>query len=201
MNTITHPQLVTALAKPPLAILNSLSLTSIDSWHAATGISGECGELLEMLSAEYDHDNLIEELGDIEFYMEQLRQRVQIDRAGHSEEVAFDFTFSGPTATILREQAISMAIFGAQVLDLVKKMAIYNNLLDVNPLMDAMFRLDVCMAVIRRVANVEREEVLAANIAKLSKRYADLQYSDGAAQQRADKPHERNFIGKSAAAA
>lgn len=54
--------------------------------HAILGIAGECGELVDAVkkniiyNKELDVTNVIEELGDMEFYMEQLRQRLNITR-------------------------------------------------------------------------------------------------------------------------
>jgi NTP pyrophosphatase (non-canonical NTP hydrolase) len=54
--------------------------------HAAVGISGEAGELLDAVKKtwvygkELDRVNLIEELGDIEWYLEALRQLLDVTR-------------------------------------------------------------------------------------------------------------------------
>ena len=54
--------------------------------HAAVGISGEAGELLDAIKKGWaygkplDLENIIEELGDLEFYLEAFRQRLGIDR-------------------------------------------------------------------------------------------------------------------------
>jgi hypothetical protein len=47
--------------------------------------------------------------------------------------------------------------------------------------------LEFYMEQLRQALLLSREETLAANIAKLSKRYEGLNYSDAAAQARADK--------------
>ncbi len=115
--TITHAEMVARLVKTGDAIIAGLTPETMDMLHAAVGVSGEAGELLDAVKkvAVYnkpvDRENIVEELGDLEFYMEQIRQRL----------------------------------------------------------------------------GVTREETLAANIRKLSVRYAGLQYSDRAAQDRADK--------------
>jgi len=52
----------------------------------ATGVSGEAGELLDAVKKAViydkilDRDNVIEELGDLEFYMEGVRQLLEISR-------------------------------------------------------------------------------------------------------------------------
>jgi NTP pyrophosphatase (non-canonical NTP hydrolase) len=54
--------------------------------HAAIGIAGEGGELLDSVKKTWvydkplDEDNLIEELGDLEFYMQALRTRLGVSR-------------------------------------------------------------------------------------------------------------------------
>jgi len=84
--TVIHSCLVTALVKSPEAIQSTLTPEKIDLIHAVLGISGEAGELLDAVkkAAIYnkplDRENVIEELGDLEFYMEQLRQRLDITR-------------------------------------------------------------------------------------------------------------------------
>lgn len=54
--------------------------------HAAVGIAGEAGELLDAVKKVWaygkplDRENAIEELGDLEFYMEALRQQIGVSR-------------------------------------------------------------------------------------------------------------------------
>ena len=54
--------------------------------HAAVGIAGEAGELLDAVKKVWaygkpiDLENAIEELGDLEFYMEALRQQIGVSR-------------------------------------------------------------------------------------------------------------------------
>jgi len=85
-NRIEYKQFVHSLVKPGTAIVASLTPAKADMWHAVTGIVGEAGELLDSIkktvvyNKEVDRENIVEELGDIEFYMEQLRQRTGITR-------------------------------------------------------------------------------------------------------------------------
>lgn len=84
--TITHPQLVAALVKPGAAILETLTPAKADLLHGAVGISGEAGELLDAVKKHViynkplDIENVIEELGDLEFYIEQVRQNLGLTR-------------------------------------------------------------------------------------------------------------------------
>ena len=53
--------------------------------HMATGIAGESGEILDnivqaLASKKIDRENLVEELGDLEFYMEGIRSCIGIAR-------------------------------------------------------------------------------------------------------------------------
>lgn len=83
---VTHPELVAALAKPGADIVATLTAEDAHSLHMAVGIAGEAGELLDAVkkAAIYrkpiDRANVVEELGDLEFYMEGLRQGLGITR-------------------------------------------------------------------------------------------------------------------------
>jgi NTP pyrophosphatase (non-canonical NTP hydrolase) len=85
-NNIDYADMVAKLAKPGEVILATLTPTDCHIWHMATGISGEAGELLDaakkavIYRKPLDFDNVIEELGDLEFYMEGLRQALDITR-------------------------------------------------------------------------------------------------------------------------
>jgi hypothetical protein len=75
---ITHPQLVKQLAKPGEAILASLTPVKAHLLHMAVGVSGEAAELIEAFSitpsGQVDRENLVEELGDLKFYIEGMLQ-------------------------------------------------------------------------------------------------------------------------------
>lgn len=56
--------------------------------HAAMGVAGEAGEVLDLIkktwayNKDLDIEKLVEELGDLEFYLEALRQDLGISRKG-----------------------------------------------------------------------------------------------------------------------
>lgn len=83
---INHADMVTALAKPGEQIAQEINADDAHLMHMAIGISGEAGELLDAIKKkviyrkELDLENVIEELGDLEFYMEGLRQGLGITR-------------------------------------------------------------------------------------------------------------------------
>lgn len=55
--------------------------------HAAIGIAGEAGEILDAVKKVWvynqaiNFENLIEELGDLEYYMQALRTKIGVTRA------------------------------------------------------------------------------------------------------------------------
>lgn len=88
----SHAYMAKTLAKDPRLIashlVNNSNLTHL--LHMAVGISGEAGELLDAIKkltiyakpyTSEVHANIIEELGDIEFYMQELRRVLDLSRA------------------------------------------------------------------------------------------------------------------------
>jgi NTP pyrophosphatase (non-canonical NTP hydrolase) len=82
----THQELVKAIIKDGQEIIDDLDPRKANLLHMVIGISGEAGELLDAVkknaihNKELDRENVIEELGDLEFYMEGLRQELGISR-------------------------------------------------------------------------------------------------------------------------
>lgn len=83
---INFEDMVAVLAKDGAAIIATLTPEKMHSLHMAVGIVGEAGELLDAVkkqviyNKEIDLVNVIEELGDLEFYMEGLRAKLGITR-------------------------------------------------------------------------------------------------------------------------
>jgi NTP pyrophosphatase (non-canonical NTP hydrolase) len=81
-----HAYMVRVLAKTGREIRDSMTSTDAHLIHMTMGISGEAGELLDAIKKAViygkplDRANVIEELGDIEFYLEGLRQGLMIRR-------------------------------------------------------------------------------------------------------------------------
>lgn len=81
-----HQDMVAALVKPGINVLDTLTPEKVNFWHGATGVATEAGELLDaakkfcIYNKPLDRINVIEELGDIEFYLEQVRQEIGISR-------------------------------------------------------------------------------------------------------------------------
>jgi NTP pyrophosphatase (non-canonical NTP hydrolase) len=81
-----HAEMVGTLVKPGATILKELTPLDCHLWHMASCIPGEAGELFDAVKKaiiyrkELDRVNLVEELGDLEFYLEGLRQALDISR-------------------------------------------------------------------------------------------------------------------------
>lgn len=74
-----------------------------------------------------------------------------------------------------------------ELLDAIKKHAIYGKPLDRENVIEELGDLEFFMERIRQIIGVSREETIAANVAKLGKRYSKGTYSNEQAQARADK--------------
>jgi NTP pyrophosphatase (non-canonical NTP hydrolase) len=81
-----HRDIVTALVKPGILIANDMDGYKAHLMHMMIGLAGEVGELMDALkrpiiyNKPMDFENITEELGDIEFYLEGLRQGLSIQR-------------------------------------------------------------------------------------------------------------------------
>ena len=81
-----HTELVLNLVKLGEDIIKELTPDKAHNIHMATGVAGEAGEMLDAIKKEVmynkplDRTNVIEELGDLEFYMEGLRLGLDITR-------------------------------------------------------------------------------------------------------------------------
>lgn len=78
--------MVSKLVKSGEQIMQTMTPYKCDIMHASLGIVTEAGELADtckkfiIYNQPYNHTNAIEELGDLEFYMEQLRQAIGVSR-------------------------------------------------------------------------------------------------------------------------
>lgn len=83
---INHKMLVETLVKDGNLLLEEATPEKMHLNHMMLGITGECGELVDAIkkfsiyNKELDIENVIEELGDLEFYMEGIRATLGISR-------------------------------------------------------------------------------------------------------------------------
>lgn len=82
----TFADMVEALRANPAIILSRLTPELVDLWHAASGVAGEGGEFLDEVKKivaygkPIDRNKLLKEMGDLEFYLEWVRQILKVDR-------------------------------------------------------------------------------------------------------------------------
>lgn len=109
---LQHAKMVKTLSKPAATIRSELTDSDVELLHMVVGISGEAGELLDAIKKrfiyrkELDIDNIVEELGDLEYYLEGFRQALNITRenclAANIEKLAVrykDFKYTDSAAT------------------------------------------------------------------------------------------------------
>lgn len=83
---IHYKLMVSRLAKPGEEIQESLTPKKCHLWHMASCLPSEAGEAFDAVKKyvvygkDLDRENVIEELGDLEFYMEGLRQGIGVTR-------------------------------------------------------------------------------------------------------------------------
>lgn len=83
---VSHKDMVTSLVKPGEDILTSLTPEKCHIWHMASCIPEEAGEVFGVVKKHLiygkalDREKLILEMGDLEFYLEGLRQELGITR-------------------------------------------------------------------------------------------------------------------------
>lgn len=82
----SHHEMVVKLQKPGEAILAQMTPLKIMCLHMAGGAASEGGELFDaikrwaLFGKELDRENVVEELGDLEFFMAGLRENLGITR-------------------------------------------------------------------------------------------------------------------------
>lgn len=153
--------------------------------HSAIGVAGEGGELKKA----HNRANTIEELGDIEFYI----QAACNDVADHGANLAVIAVTSLEPLTAYNWMDV-VHTAGSDFLDAVKKSWVYG---DREPnlaaVAQAIFTLQSALAFGYEILGTTREEVRYLNQVKLigkDGRYKSGVYSDAAALARADKTVE-----------
>lgn len=83
--------------------------------------------------------------------------------------------------------AVGISGEAGELLDAIKKNWVYNKELDSENVKEELGDLMFYITAMMLLQGITLDEVLEANVTKLEKRYAGLQYTDEAAQTRADK--------------
>jgi len=83
---VPFEHMVAGILKSGSDILDSLTPVKAHLLHMGVGLPGEVGELLDALKRfavygrDLDLENVVEELGDIEFFLEGIRSAVNVTR-------------------------------------------------------------------------------------------------------------------------
>lgn len=86
----------------------------------------------------------------------------------------------------LSHAAMGIASEAGEIVDCIKKRTIYAQDLNLPHLIEELGDIEFFLSQLRSCVNITRDEILTANIAKLSKRYPNG-YTDSDAQVRKDK--------------
>lgn len=182
--TVPFPKMVSNLFKTKDFNNEVLGLV-----HAAIGIMGEAVEFDNSILSQ-DTDNFIEESGDLEFYIEAATQQLET-LTGKPEFVRHGIEASAVGVHIARTDAWAglVTTVAEPFLDIVKKIWVYNQHISEHEgaLCKQLGRLLVELDKWYFSMGYSRAQVLAANQAKLGKRYPQGVYTDAGALARADK--------------
>lgn len=173
-------QQVVRLVKDPSEIQSTLTPNKVDMLHMTMGLAGEFFEL-EEATRNLDTENLVEELGDFEFYFQGLRNALL--REGDALNFDYSQEFKDvPNPCFVRSTG--------NLIDMVKKYVVYNDASRFKACIEAFMTLESALSSMYAVRNeYTRDEVLIHNLNKLSGKGGRYEngYSDEAAKIRADK--------------
>lgn len=148
--------------------------------HAAIGIAGEVIELRNSTTRQ----NIIEECGDLEFYLMALKLEVPSIKqmALQLGETRFPFILSQTEGLLLDASGT--------LIDIIKKGWVYNKNIDVEMAFKCWVDMHAALGQYYELMGLTKDSVIKANQEKLigpNGRYPGGKYSDAAAQARADK--------------
>lgn len=193
--SITHPEMVKNLAKNGADIIKELTPCSMHILHMAVGIAGEAGEILEQIHnktsiGEVDEKNLIEELGDLEFYMEGFRQEMGFSR-DQTITIFHELGHNDKNMTEAFGAVADLAMCTLKLLDEAKKFSIYVKPANARNMLDDLIEIEICLEHVRQHFDILHSECIDHNIHKLyggkNARYKEGKFSNKQAQDRADK--------------
>jgi NTP pyrophosphatase (non-canonical NTP hydrolase) len=108
------------------------------------------------------------------------------------EEIIAETT---PLKAHLNHMAMLLSGEAGEVVDAIKKHTIYNKELDFVNVIEELGDIEFALEAIRKSLGIHRDETLAMNMEKLSKRYPQGSFSNTDAQTRADKAPVQEALG------
>ena len=183
---LEYRKMVYDLAKPGREIFTTLTATRVHTIHMILGIVGESREVaqeienlknIEIKDIEpTSKDDLIKELGDLEFYLEGLCQGVKfVLRSEINKQIIKPYD---------KTKLMSLCCMAAED---IKKYIAYNKMSPTKDLYFILKKVREEIDFIYAYFSISREEVLKANMKKLSVRYEGFKYSDKQALEKRDK--------------
>lgn len=194
MNLATYNRLAMAFAKmQPTA--------QADMIHAALGITSDMGELMECLANhqlggnELDRTNFLEETGDSLWYANLMANSLNSNLP--SLHIAAIEAFPANSSLGIAELQTWITISSCRIADHIKAHVIYGKELAVQKIECELGLLAMNIEILAAAFHISLGQILHANIAKLSARYAG-KYDASRALDR-NKEAERDAIQKAAA--
>lgn len=196
MELFKYQRILATLIKNPIEILESLTPYKINMLHSASALLGELAELADAKTTE-DHK---EEFGDAVFYLEALASAVKEypeweELTGCLPDLSslhlFDESDYNWNPNVHWKS--NLVIAAGNLFDVVKKHVFYNKPLTLQMVVDfrahwkAVRYLIVKHAGDQKYCGWTMAQLRQSNIDKLSNRYPGLQFTDAAADKRADK--------------
>ncbi|QDP54859.1 MAG: hypothetical protein Unbinned3891contig1000_57 [Prokaryotic dsDNA virus sp.] len=182
----SYPEMVQALCKPGACVISGMNPATAHSLHMAVGVSGEVGEILEIVGgwippeslATPTREALIKECGDIEFYLQGFVGAwwgVDPVRNTCSSDSSYP--------------PIHLPIHASVLLDYAKRISIYemprSKHMEDRAAM-AIACLHDCLHVLYKRYRISRSHVLEKNREKLQKRYDKGRFTTTDANERKD---------------
>lgn len=114
-NDFAYTDMVRRLTKPGGSIAPTINAERANLLHHTLGIAGEAGEIVDAVKKHViyglplDVENLVEELGDLEFYMAGLRDAIKVIRSKVIDHNVSKLTTRYPTGGYSDEDAKTRA--------------------------------------------------------------------------------------------
>lgn len=206
--SVPYQDFVFRLCKPPEKLAGEMTPEKAHLWHMAPAALGETAELLaaviippeDMRDAATRREDIVEELGDLQFYdtgldltgdllvldkHEQQTLEDQIAERGLNPHGSISATI--PLAAGAIALTCDIVIAAGLLQDAVKQYAIYNKPIPRVAVAFARLVLRDAMRKLMMFIHITPDEVEKHNRLKLAERYKKLVYSDTDAALRADK--------------
>lgn len=175
---IRHTDLVCNLMKSGESLIGEATPNKMELAHMAAGIAGE---YLELVTAIENHDdiNIVEEAGDLEFYIEGAAQVLCIEQRQADSYVGIPQAHDGFT---LRDYRKAVEEFHDQV-----KKHVFYNLQNMKRIIQSFYILVQHQKALLHHLGLSRGDTLLANKVKLLERYPTGTFRNEDSHHRADK--------------